>query len=35
MVAKSTFTIDDIKLGDRYDGFVKLKYNYGLFVTVK
>lgn len=35
VVPKSTFTINDIKLGDRYDGFVKLKYNYGLFVTVK
>lgn len=28
MVAKTTFTINDVKLGDRYDGFVKLKYNY-------
>ena len=30
-----TFTTDDIKLGEQYEGYVKLKYNYGLFVTVK
>lgn len=35
VMPKATFTIDDIKLDDWYDGFVKLKYNYGLFVTVK
>lgn len=35
VMAKANFSIDDIKLGDWYDGFVKLKYNYGLFVTVK
>lgn len=29
------FSIEDIKIGERYDGLVKLKYNYGLFVTVK
>ncbi|HMT01239.1 MAG TPA: DUF87 domain-containing protein [Candidatus Absconditabacterales bacterium] len=29
------FSIDDIKIGDMYDGYVKLKYNYGLFITVK
>lgn len=28
MVKKTTFTINDIKIGDWYDGFVKLKYNY-------
>lgn len=32
---KTTFTIDDVKLGDWFDGIVKLKYNYGLFVMVK
>lgn len=35
IVKKTTFTIADIKIGEWYDGFVKLKYNYGLFVTVK
>lgn len=35
MNTKTTFSIADVKVGDRYDGFVKLKYNYGLFVTVK
>lgn len=29
------FTIDSVVLGNTYDGYVKLKYNYGLFVTVK
>ncbi len=29
------FGIDDIKIWEWYDGLVKLKYNYGLFVTVK
>ena len=28
-------TIDKIVLGTTYDGYVKLKYNYGLFVTVQ
>gem|GEM_PF-5687609 len=28
-------TIDKVKLGQQYDGYVKLKYNYGLFVTVQ
>lgn len=28
-------TIDTIKLGQWYEGYVKLKYNYGLFVTVQ
>jgi hypothetical protein len=32
---KSTFGIDDVKVGDRFDGIVKLKYNYGMFVMVK
>lgn len=35
MNTKAMFSIADVKIGDRYDGFVKLKYNYGLFVTVK
>ena len=30
-----TFTIKDIKLGQEYDGYIKLSYNYGMFVTVK
>ncbi|MFA5747521.1 MAG: S1 RNA-binding domain-containing protein, partial [Candidatus Absconditabacterales bacterium] len=29
------FTIKDIKLGQEYEGYVKLSYNYGMFVTVK
>jgi hypothetical protein len=29
------FTVDDIKKGETYDGYVKLMYNYGIFVTVK
>ena len=29
------FDIDQIKLGEMYDGYVKLTYNYGMFVTVK
>ncbi len=33
--AKITFTIADVKIGEWYDGIVKLKYNYGLFVTVR
>ena len=28
-------SLDDIELGKSYTGYVKLKYNYGLFVTVK
>ena len=32
---KITFTIDDVVLGNQYDGIVKLKYNYWLFVTVR
>jgi polyribonucleotide nucleotidyltransferase len=31
----TTFSIADIKLGDWFEGYVKLKYNYGIFVTVK
>ena len=29
------FSIKDIKLGQEYDGYIKLSYNYGMFVTVK
>jgi hypothetical protein len=29
------FSIKDIKLGQEYDGYIKLTYNYGMFVTVK
>ncbi len=31
----SAFTIKDITLGQEYDGYIKLSYNYGMFVTVK
>lgn len=31
----SQFTINDIKLGDWYEGYIKLSYNYGMFITVK
>jgi ribosomal protein S1 len=33
--AKNNFSINDIKLWDTYEGFVKLIYNYWIFVTVK
>lgn len=33
--AQPNFTVDDIKLNEWYDGYVKLSYNYGIFVTVK
>jgi len=29
------FSLSDIKIWEMYDGYVKLKYNYGVFVTVK
>ena len=29
------FSIDDITIGETYNGYVKLIYNYGIFVTVK
>lgn len=35
VTTKTTFTINDVQLGERYDGIVKLKYNYWLFVTVR
>ncbi len=35
IVHEGTFTIKDIKLGHEYDGYIKLMYNYGMFVTVK
>lgn len=31
----SAFSIDNIVLGQEYEGYVKLTYNYGIFVTVK
>lgn len=31
----SKFTIADVVIGERYEGLVKLQYNYGIFVTVK
>ncbi len=31
----STFTIDDIKLWQAYEWYIKLQFNYGLFITVK
>ncbi|MDR0370060.1 MAG: type IV secretion system DNA-binding domain-containing protein [Candidatus Peribacteria bacterium] len=34
-VKMGNFTVDDIKKGESYDGYVKLIYNYGIFVTVK
>ncbi len=30
-----TFTIKDIKIWQEYDWYIKLSYNYGMFVTVK
>lgn len=30
-----TFNPEDVKIGSVYEGYVKLKYNYGIFVTVK
>jgi len=30
-----TFNIQDIQIGKEYDGYIKLMYNYGMFVTVK
>ncbi len=35
IVHDGTFSIKDIKLGNEYDGYIKLMYNYGMFVTVK
>lgn len=29
------FSVNDIKIGQKYDGYVKLMYNYGMFITVK
>ena len=33
--SQNGFSVNDIKLGENYEGYVKLSYNYGLFVTVK
>jgi len=35
IVHDGTFTIKDIIVGKEYDGYIKLMYNYGMFVTVK
>ncbi len=32
---KWTFSIKDIKLGNWYEWYIKLSYNYGMFITVK
>ncbi len=32
---KWTFSINDIKLGNWYEWYIKLSYNYGMFITVK
>lgn len=29
------FSVNDIKIGERYEGYIKLQYNYGMFITVK
>ncbi|HRU50346.1 MAG TPA: type IV secretion system DNA-binding domain-containing protein [Candidatus Absconditabacterales bacterium] len=31
----NSFSIKDIKIGSWYEGYVKLSYNYGMFITVK
>ena len=33
--SNGTFTIKDIKLWEWYDGYIKLQYNYWMFITVK
>ena len=35
IVSDGTFTIKDISIGKEYEGYIKLMYNYGMFVTVK
>lgn len=35
IISDGTFTIKDILVGKEYDGYIKLMYNYGMFVTVK
>lgn len=35
IVSEGTFSIKDIKLGSEYEWYIKLMYNYGMFVTVK
>lgn len=35
IVNDGTFSIKDITLGKEYDGYIKLMYNYGMFITVK
>ncbi len=34
-ISGGQFTINDIKLGSWYEWYVKLQYNYGMFITVK
>lgn len=34
-VSQAGFSVNDIQLGQEYEGYVKLMYNYGMFVTVK
>jgi hypothetical protein len=31
----TTYSVSDLKIGETYEGYVKLKYNYGIFVTYK
>lgn len=33
--ASNQFSIKDIRLGDWYEWYIKLSYNYGMFITVK
>ena len=33
--AATGFTVEDIVVGQEYEGYVKLLYNYGIFITVK
>jgi hypothetical protein len=32
---EKSFSLSDITLGESYHGYIKLQFNYGLFVTVK
>lgn len=33
--SSTKFSVNDIKIGERYEGYIKLQYNYGMFITVK
>ncbi len=35
IISDGTFSIKDIRLGKEYEGYIKLMYNYGMFITVK